>query len=92
MFMAMTLRDEVDRAQTCVARSSLLSSQQRDTTAKSDVKDAPLSDVPTNNNMLRLSWRSWIRASWYNYENNQQDGTIEVNLLKPSGFFTYHQV
>jgi len=21
-------------------------------------------------------WRSWIRASWYNYENNQQDATI----------------
>jgi len=20
-------------------------------------------------------WRSWIRASWYNYENDQQDAT-----------------
>jgi len=21
-------------------------------------------------------WHSWIRASWYNYESNQQDATI----------------
>jgi hypothetical protein len=27
------------------------------------------------------SWLSWIRASWYNYESNQQDATIEINLL-----------
>jgi len=28
-----------------------------------------------NHNCTQLSfdWRSWIRASWYNYENNQQD-------------------
>jgi len=25
--------------------------------------------------------RSWIRASWYNYENNQQGTAIQVNLL-----------
>jgi len=30
---------------------------------------------------IMLSWRSWIRASWYNYESNQQDATIQVNLL-----------
>ena len=26
-------------------------------------------------------WRSWIRPSWYNYESNQPDATIQVNLL-----------
>ena len=26
-------------------------------------------------------WPSWIRASWYDYESNQQDATIQVNLL-----------
>jgi len=26
-----------------------------------------------NKSMVNLTWRSWIRASWYNYENNQQD-------------------
>jgi len=25
--------------------------------------------------------RSWIRASWYDYESNQQDAIIQVNLL-----------
>jgi hypothetical protein len=29
----------------------------------------------------KSSWRSWIRASWYNYESNKQDATIQVNLL-----------
>jgi hypothetical protein len=28
-----------------------------------------------------LPYRLWIRASWYNYESNQQDATIQVNLL-----------
>jgi hypothetical protein len=28
-----------------------------------------------------ISWRSWIRATWYDYESNQQDATIQVNLL-----------
>jgi len=28
-----------------------------------------------------LPWRSWIRALWYNYENNQQDAIVQVNLL-----------
>jgi len=27
------------------------------------------------------TWRIWISASWYNYESNQQDATIQVNLL-----------
>ena len=31
--------------------------------------------------LLVLTWPSWIRASWYNYESNQQDATIYVNLL-----------
>jgi hypothetical protein len=26
------------------------------------------------------TWRSWIRASWYNYESKQQDATVQVNL------------
>jgi hypothetical protein len=26
--------------------------------------------------LLKVARRSWIRASWYNYENNQQDATI----------------
>jgi len=33
----------------------------------------------TNRRMVRLSretWRSWICASWYNYEYNQWDATI----------------
>jgi len=29
----------------------------------------------------KYTWRSWIRASWYDYENNKQDATIQVNLL-----------
>jgi len=24
-------------------------------------------------NMWLETWRSWVRASWYNYENNRQD-------------------
>ena len=27
------------------------------------------------------TWHSWGRASWYSYEINQQDSTIQVNLL-----------
>jgi hypothetical protein len=27
------------------------------------------------------TWHSWIRALWYNYESNQQDATMLVNLL-----------
>ena len=27
------------------------------------------------------TWRSWIRASWYNYESNQKVAMIQVNLL-----------
>jgi len=26
--------------------------------------------------ILLQTWRSWIRASWYNYKNNQEDATI----------------
>ena len=26
-----------------------------------------------------VSWCSWIRASWYNYESNEQYATIQVN-------------
>jgi hypothetical protein len=28
-----------------------------------------------------LTRRSWVRASWYNFASNQQDATIQVNLL-----------
>jgi len=31
--------------------------------------------------VYRLPWRSWIRVLWYDYESNQQDATIQVNLL-----------
>jgi hypothetical protein len=42
--------------------------------------------IKVTDNVLRIrcpfvSWRSWIRASWYNYESNQQDATRYVNLL-----------
>jgi len=30
----------------------------------------------TAGNQRVLLWRSWIRASWYNYESNQQDAAI----------------
>jgi len=37
-----------------------------------------------HNTKMRNIWltkkTSWIRASWYNYESNQQDATIQVNL------------
>jgi len=32
-------------------------------------------------NVLYLSL--WIRATWYSYESNQQDATLQVNLLFP---------
>jgi hypothetical protein len=42
-------------------------------------------------------WHSWIRASWYNYENNQQDALYRLiyyskSALHVSGdVFAYHQ-
>jgi len=30
---------------------------------------------------VEKTWRSWIRASWYSYESNQQDATMQVNFL-----------
>ena len=42
-------------------------------------------------------WRSWIRASWYNYENNQQDALYRLiyyskSALHVSGVvFAHHQ-
>ena len=46
---------------------------------------------------LALVWRSWSRASWYNYENNQQDALYRLiyyskSALHVSGdVFTHHQ-
>jgi len=43
------------------------------------------------------TWRSWIRASWYNYENNQQDALYRLiyylkSALHVSGdVFAHHQ-
>jgi hypothetical protein len=43
------------------------------------------------------SWRSWIRASWYNYENNQKDALYRLiyyfkSALHVSGnVFVHHQ-
>ena len=45
------------------------------------------SDCKIKSNSIGLTlyiarpWRSWICASWYDYENNQQDAIIQVNLL-----------
>jgi len=38
-------------------------------------------DRRTERQTDRTTWRLWIPASWYNYENNQQDATVQVNLL-----------
>jgi hypothetical protein len=32
---------------------------------------------------MKGTWRSWIYASWYNYENNQQDELFLI-LIDPS--------
>jgi hypothetical protein len=36
------------------------------------------SDVPVRWKWHDYSWRSWIRASWYNYENNQQNALYRL--------------
>jgi hypothetical protein len=42
-------------------------------------------------------WRSWIRASWYNYENNQQDALYRLIYYSKSALhvlghvFAHHQ-
>jgi len=33
-------------------------------------------------------WRSWIRASWYNYENNQQDALYRLIYYSKSAVHT----
>jgi hypothetical protein len=44
-----------------------------------------------------FTWRSWIRASWYNYENNQQDALYRlIYYSKPAvhvsgDVFVHHQ-
>ena len=44
-----------------------------------------------------VAWRSWIRASWYKYENNQQDALYRLiyysksDLLVPGDVFAHHQ-
>jgi len=43
------------------------------------------------------SWRSWIRASWYNYKNNQQDALYRLIYFSKSALhvsgdvFAHHQ-
>jgi len=37
---------------------------------------ASISHFVTMQALQRSSWRSWICASWYNYESNQQDATV----------------
>jgi hypothetical protein len=42
---------------------------QRETMIKSSAIYRPNVNTP---------WRSWIRASWYNYENNQKDALYRL--------------
>jgi len=39
--------------------------------------------VTHTNNSWQQTWRSRIRALWYNYERNQQEATLWVNLFFP---------
>jgi hypothetical protein len=47
--------------------------------------------------VLKWTWRSWIHASWHNYENNQQDALFRLiyyskSALHVSGdVFVHHQ-
>jgi len=50
-----------------------------------------------NLTVVLTTWHSWVRASWYNCETNQQDVTIPLNLLFQSALhvsgdvFAHHQ-
>jgi hypothetical protein len=44
----------------------------------SEIIRSPLVLYVDNMQMYYVAWRSWNRASWYNYENNQQDALYRL--------------
>jgi hypothetical protein len=41
-----------------------------------------------NSSFIKI-WRSWIRASWHDYENNQQDALYRLTFWHPSFTFKF---